>query len=323
MTFEPHISVVVPTYRRDVMLRRCLEALLVQRCGAPYEIVVADNAESSATEQLVMEMAANGPACLRYVKAGRGKGPAAARNDGWRAARAQTIAFTDDDCIPDRDWLAAGARRLSQGADGVWGRIVVPVPEEPTDYQRDAAGLETAEFVSANCFYRRELLSSVTGFDERFQQAWREDSDLYFTLMKKGCRLVHEPAAIVLHPPRRAAWGISLRQQQKSLYNALLYKKHPEQYRLRIQPRPPLEYYLASAAGVSAIGAGLLGKRKTATAALGVYLGVTVRFCTRRLRFTSRSPRHVMEMAVTSALIPPLSVFWRLWGAAKFRVLFF
>ena len=34
------------------------------------------------------------------------------------------------------------------------------------------------------------------------------------------------------------------------------------------------------------------------------------------------SPRHVAEMAVTSALIPPVSVFWRIYGAVKFRVWF-
>jgi len=41
-----------------------------------------------------------------------------------------------------------------------------------------------------------------------------------------------------------------------------------------------------------------------------------------RLRGTSHAPGHIAEMAVTSALIPPLSVFWRLRGAVKFRVLF-
>jgi len=49
---------------------------------------------------------------------------------------------------------------------------------------------------------------------------------------------------------------------------------------------------------------------------------MTGRFCARRLRGTSRSPGHVAEMVATSALIPPLSVFWRLFGAWKFRVPF-
>ena len=38
------------------------------------------------------------------------------------------------------------------------GRVVVPLPERPTDYERDAAGLEGTEFVTANCFCRRAAL---------------------------------------------------------------------------------------------------------------------------------------------------------------------
>jgi len=49
---------------------------------------------------------------------------------------------------------------------------------------------------------------------------------------------------------------------------------------------------------------------------------VTARFCARRLRGTSHAPRHVAEMAVTSALIPPLAIYWRLRGALAFHVWF-
>jgi hypothetical protein len=51
-----------------------------------------------------------------------------------------------------------------------------------------------------------------------------------------------------------------------------------------------------------------------------VWVGLTGRFCARRLRGTSRAPGHVAEMVVTSALIPPLAVFWRVRGAVRFGV---
>ena len=54
----------------------------------------------------------------------------------------------------------------------------------------------------------------------------------------------------------------------------------------------------------------------------GLWLALTAQFCARRLRGTSHAPWHVAEMAATSALIPLLSVYWRLRGAVKFRVLF-
>src|SRR5690606_30571680 len=113
-------------------------------------------------------------------------GPAAARNVGWRAARCEVVAFTDDDCIPDPGWLAAGTRAVEQGFAAATGRVVVPLPDAPTDYERDAAGLARAEFVTANCFCRRSVLEALGGFDERFSAAWREDSDLHFALLRAG-----------------------------------------------------------------------------------------------------------------------------------------
>src|SRR5690606_10619854 len=101
----------------------------------------------------------------------------------------------------------------------------------------------TAEFVTANCFVRRTVLEAVGGFDERFRAAWREDSDLHFVMLERGLKLMKVPAAVVVHPVRPARWGVCLRIQRKSQYDALLYKKHPELYRRRIGPNRPRDYY--------------------------------------------------------------------------------
>ena len=82
------------------------------------------------------------------------------------------------------------------------------------------------------------------GFDERFTAAWREDSDLAFTVLERHECIVRAPRAIVVHPVRAARWGSSIGQQRKSMYNALLYKKHPALYRARVQASPPWRYYL-------------------------------------------------------------------------------
>lgn len=206
---------------------------------------------------------------------------------------------------------------------GVCGRIVVPLPPAPTDYEHDAAGLETAEFATANCFYRREALEAVGGFDERFTAAWREDADLFFALLERGCRVARAPEAVVVHPVRPATWGISIRQQRKSMFNALLYKKHPTLYRERIQPMPPLHYYgIVGALFVVLVGM-MSGRGRMVLIGGGVWLSLTGRFYARRLSGTARTPRHIIEMATTSIIIPPLSIFWRIRGALKFRVRFY
>ena len=232
------------------------------------------------------------------------------------------IVVADDDCIPDPRWLAEGVAAFEGGAAAVAGRVVVPLRERPTDYERDAAGLEGAEFVTANCFVRRDVLEAVGGFDERYTAAWREDSDLHFSLLERGFRIERAPGALVVHPIRPAPWGISLRQQRKSLFNALLYKKFPERYRRHIRSSPPWDYYAIVASIAAAAVAAIEGRRGLVLGALGLWTALTARFCARRLRRNSLAPRHVAEMALTSALIPPLSVFWRLYGAFKFRTFF-
>lgn len=320
-----HVTVVVPTYRRPDLLDRCLAALAAQEFDpSESEIIVADDAGSAATRRQVAAWAGRSTIPIRYITPNTAHGPAAARNAGWRAGGGRIVAFTDDDCISEPHWLAEGLAAFDSEDHpaAVAGRLIVPLPERPTDYQRDAAGLERAEFVTANCFVRRDALEAVGGFDERYAAAWREDSDLQFSLLERGDRIARAERAVVVHPVRPAPWGVSLRQQRKSLFNALLYKKFPERYRRHVRPAPPWDYYATIAAGVTAAVAALAERGGIALAAGAVWAALTARFCARRLRSNSRAPGHLAEMAITSALIPPLAVFWRLYGALKFRVFF-
>ncbi len=319
------ISVVVPTFKRPELLARCLSALANQDLdAATYEIAIADDAASAETRRQVEAFAAQARPTVRYVAVTGQHGPAAARNAGWRQAQGSLLAFTDDDCVPDPRWLAEGiaAFETDPSLAAVTGRTIVPLPPNPTDYERDAAGLEQAEFVTANCFCRRDVLESLGGFDERFSAAWREDSDLHFALLRNGYRIARVPKAVIVHPVRPAPWGVCLRQQRKILFDALLYKKHPELYRQRILRRPRWDYYGVVAGLAAAVGLASTGLVWPALATASFWALWTGRFCARRLRNTSHAPAHVAEMIVTSTLIPPLAVYWRLRGAVKFRVLF-
>lgn len=321
----PLITVVVPTYKRPQLLKDCLDALCAQDLpGELFEIVVADDGPSTGSRLLVESFARNFPDApvIRYLEVTGRHGPAAARNCGWRNARANLIAFTDDDCRPARDWLRHGLKALEQGADAAWGKLVMPVPPLPTDYEKDASHLANAEFVTANCFCRKAALMRVGGFDERFRLAWREDSDLFFNLLDIHAGIVHVPKAVVVHPIRPAPWGVSLSQQRKVLFDALLYKKHPARYRSKIRSRPPWNYYVIVAALIAAAGFAATRHYYIAGPAMALWLVFTLEFMLRRLRGTARDLRHIAEMAVTSLLIPPLALYWHWRGAFKFRVIY-
>jgi glycosyltransferase involved in cell wall biosynthesis len=335
------VSVVVPTYQRLPLLQKCLQALLRQDFPADeFEVIIVDDADTEETRSLVESFSAerqskitepasrSGPGAgshptILYAAAMGTQGPAAARNLGWRMARGEIIAFTDDDCLPEPDWLAQGTAALHAGLDVAIGQVIVPTSQPPTDYEKNVSRLSTGEFVTANCLIRRCVLEACGGFDERFRAAWREDSDLHFKILKSTYTLGRAPAARIIHPVRQAPWGISVKEQRKSMFNALLYKKYPELYRTRIQAHPPLHYYAIVLSALGFLISLLAGLTTLAWILALVWLGLTLQFALRRLKQTRHTPGHILEMLYTSVVIPPLSVFWRLYGALYYRVLFF
>lgn len=324
MMTGPRISVVVPTYRRPELLSRCLTALLQQTMNpAAYEVIVVDDGHDDATRTLVQRLRRmGGMPALRYIRPEHGRGPAVARNAGWRAARGSLVAFTDDDTIADRRWLAEGEAAMAHRV-AMCGRVVVPpLQEPPTDHELMTRGLASAEFVTANAFVRRDALQRVGGFDERFKRAWREDSDLQFRLARLG-EVARVGVATVVHPVRRESWGVCLRQQRNAFFDALLYKKHPRLYRERIRRLPPWDYYAIVLLVLASPLLALLGHGWVVVACLAAASVLVLRLTVRRLSRTARTPSHVAEMLVTSAVIPFLSVYWRLRGAWRFRVVFF
>lgn len=319
------ISVVIPTCRRPALLARCLAVLLAQRFDArAYEIIVVDDGRCDETRSVVNALAPQGAAPrVRYLRPEQGRhGPAVARNRGWRAAVGPLIAFTDDDTVPDPDWLACGEWALRGGHVAICGRVHVPVGQPPTDHELMTRGLESAQFVTANAFVRKSALARVGGFDERFTRAWREDSDLQFRLMREAGAVGRSAEASVTHPVRPEPWGVSLRQQKNAYFDALLYKKHPRLYRQRIRRVPPWHYYLIVLLTLAAPLLLLAGLTSAAAISALAVLGLVLGIAASRLWRTAHTPAHVVEMLATSALIPFLSVYWRLRGALHFKVLF-
>lgn len=318
------ISVVIPTFKRQALLAACLQALCNQTLdGNCFEVIVVADGKDALTENVVNDFTAS-LKHIRFFSLPENRGPAAVRNLGWRNANSALIAFTDDDCMPDNGWLQAyvNAYLADQTYNAFTGCVRVPVPAIPTDYERNVSGLATADFVTANCCCTKNALILCEGFDERYRIAWREDSDLHFKLLSNNIRLRKIEGAVVTHPARPAPWGISLKEQKKGIYNALLYKKFPSFYRRYIQQRPVWSYYLAVFFCMS-VFAGLVYNLQwlyvTGLTAFACLAGI---FMKKRLHGTSHKWSHVAEMLFTSMLIPFLSLYWHFYGAIKYRVLF-
>src|SRR4051794_30641094 len=102
------VSVVVPSHERPLRLRWLLNALEEQSLERDrWELVVVHDSRGEETEKLLRDHPLVAARVLRHLRLEPGTGlPSVQRNAGWREARAPVVAFTDDDCRPDRDWLA-------------------------------------------------------------------------------------------------------------------------------------------------------------------------------------------------------------------------
>ncbi|MEJ7685324.1 MAG: glycosyltransferase [Segetibacter sp.] len=203
------ISVIVPTYKRPQLLKNCLLNLCNQTFDSKeYEIIIVSDGPDKETEMLVSEFANCQFKNIRFLCLPVKKGPAAARNAGWQSAQGILIAFTDDDCLPEKTWLENIWKHYDYEAEIAFtGKVIVPVSQQPTDFELNTKGLETGDFVTANCICTKATLKVIGGFDEAFTAAWREDSDLEFKLLKHKVPIIKLHDAVVIHSCKKSTMG--------------------------------------------------------------------------------------------------------------------
>ncbi len=225
----PLASIVVATHNRAERLARLLDALAAQAVGIPFEVIVVDDASTDRTPELLDEAATTVPLDLHVLRLDVNSGPATARNLGWRKARADLICFTDDDCVPQPQWLAALVDAGHQ-ADIVQGQTI-PAPDQsqhrgPFSHTMTVPN-EDGLYSTCNIAYQRSTLEAVGGFDEAFTMAYGEDTDLAWRAIGGGAATTFVPGAVVEHDVRRSSFGAHLRglRRREGLVHAV--HKHP------------------------------------------------------------------------------------------------
>ena len=316
-------AVVVPSVGRP-SLQRLLDTLAAQSGPGPAEVVVADDRPDPAAPPLVLT---GGPGWTPRVVRTGGRGPAAARNAGWRSTSAAWVAFLDDDVELPAGWAEALAEDLAAAEEAeqvgaTQGRLHVPLPQDrrPTDWERGTAGLERAAWATADMAYRREALEVVRGFDERFPRAYREDADLALRVRRAGWALVRG-SRTTTHPVRPADDLVSLRVQRGNADDALMRRLHGRGWREEAQAPPGrLRWHAATVgAAVLAPAAALAGRHRTALLAATAWAALSLDFALRRIAPGPRDAAEARRMLVTSALIPGAAVWHRLRGEVAQR----
>lgn len=217
----PATSVVICTRERPEDLTRALQALAALR-PAPLEIIVIDNAPlTDATRDVV----AKAP-FAKYVREDR-RGLNAARNRALREARGEVVAFTDDDAVPEPEWLAGLLPNFADPTVVVVTGLTLPLVletegqelfEEHCTFVRGFSrrvfdGQQHNPFAvgpvgaGANMAVRTRVAQQLGGFDERLDGGTPTrsggDHDLFIRILLAGHRIVYDPAAVSWHRHRR------------------------------------------------------------------------------------------------------------------------
>ena len=227
----PRVSVVVAA-TRPLRLRWLLNALEEQTLPArEWELVVVHGFDALTAARFLSDHPLARSGAMRAIGSPAGGGPPARqRNAGWRAARSALVAFTDDDCRPEPDWL----ERLLERAAAAPGAVVQGATRpDPLEHDVFAAPHVHTLRVdppgrfaqTCNILYERRLIERLGGFDERAVVG--EDIDLSLRAREAGMALVGAPDAIVNHAVEAHALPGFVRRNVRWRHLAYVVARHP------------------------------------------------------------------------------------------------
>ena len=232
-----HFSVIVCTRNGIDRIGRCLDAV-GHLTGGDFETLVVDDGSTDGTADLVKK---NFP-WVRLIRLQAG-GLSRARNAGAAAAHGEVLAFTDDDCEPDREWIerlrpvfasgrfaAAGGPNLPPGARTWEEAVVRAAPGAPSHVLIDDE--EAEHLPGCNLAVTRLAFHAIGGFDRRFHTAG-DDVDFCWRLRDAGYRLGFAPGGFVWHWRRPTIREFLRQQLGYGRAEHLLLEKHPARFSKR------------------------------------------------------------------------------------------
>jgi GT2 family glycosyltransferase len=186
-----------------------------------YEVIVTDDGSLSTAERMIRE---EFPWAVWVC--GPKRGPAANRNHGATKAGGDWLVFVDDDCVPERTFLAAYSRASAVQDYDVLEGMTRPQGDRLAADMVCPANISGGRLWSCNFAIRRCLFSQLGGFDENFLAPAMEDIEIQTRILKAGYITFFVSDARVTHPWRTCQGLKFLRSCARSI--VYFVHKHPE-----------------------------------------------------------------------------------------------
>ena len=219
-----HIAIVIPVRDRADLLGRCLDSLTGQKFqNGKWEVLICDDGSTEEMADVVGRFKSILPN-LRLLRQSA-RGPAAARNLGFRSSSASIFVCLDSDIICGPNYISRMVDALETNPDWVAAEATLLTREGRSSILLDAPENRGGTFPSGASAYRREALERVGGFDEEFLLPACEDADLAARLIQLG-KYGYVPEAVAYHPVRRVSLSTHWRWRKHWRYEMVLAKRY-------------------------------------------------------------------------------------------------
>lgn len=225
-------SVVTPTHFRPDKLRALLKSLEDQSFPLDqFEVIIVPSPKDKGILNLPSSKLQ-----LRVLSADsdpyQGTSASYKRNSGAQAATAPWLAFIDDDCVADRNWLKKAHERIQNTeCQAIEGLTKIPKPKKMTYTYKGLQRLsKSGGYQTCNMFYKKAEFLKYGGFDLNFP-FYLEDTDLAWTFLDHGHKIVFEENCVVEHPVPDADVKRLLFNAYRARLIPYLYKKHSQLFK--------------------------------------------------------------------------------------------
>jgi len=201
------ITIIIPTFNRCNDLIRCLNLILKQKDDAQIEIIVIDDGSTDKTAETTKDYVMRYKQ-LKYFRQ-ENKGPATARNLGIDNAKGDIIAFIDDDCIPEKDWIKKIVNTHKKHKQLVVGGLTKVdnnhVSTFVTQYLTNQALVQEINgvkkfiyFPTCNVSFKKAVFDRFK-FDETFPLPGGEDLEFGWRLLTNNVEMIQDKEIVVYH----------------------------------------------------------------------------------------------------------------------------